>query len=113
LNGALLAHWAVAFAFTEIVEVPIYRRILDAKLIEAFGASAITHPVLWFVYVPLVRGHLSYAAYAALGETLVVLVEAAYFAFAFKRKRALVASLAANSASFALGLLSNALFGWP
>jgi hypothetical protein len=60
-----------------------------------------------------VRPHLSYVAYAAIGETLVVLVEAAYFALAFKRKKALVASLAANAVSFALGLLSNALFGWP
>jgi hypothetical protein len=113
LNDALLAHWAVAFSFTQIVEIPIYRRMLDARFFEAFGASAITHPLLWFVFVPLVRGHLSYAEYAAVGEILVVLVEAAYFGFVFKRKRALVASLSANAASFALGLLSNALFGWP
>ncbi len=113
MNGALFAHWAVAFAFTEIVEIPIYRRVLDARFFEAFGASAITHPLLWFVFVPLVRGHLSYATYAALGEALVVLVEAAWFALVFKRKRALVASLAANGTSFLLGLVANAIFGWP
>jgi hypothetical protein len=107
--------WALAFAFTEIVEVPIYQRILGAGLAEAFGASALTHPALYFVFVPLARGRLSYVQYAILGEALVVLIEAAYFALLFRRgvARSLVASLIANGASYGLGLLAHRLFGWP
>lgn len=109
----LLLRWVVAFAFTEIVEVPIYRRMLGSGFLEALGASAVTHPLLWFVFVPAVRGHLTYVQYAAIGEVLVVLVEAAYFALVFARKRALLASIAANGASYLLGLVAHALFGWP
>lgn len=109
----LLLRWVVAFAFTEIIEVPIYRRMLGSGFLEALGASAVTHPLLWFVFVPAVRGHLTYVQYAVIGELLVVLVEAGYFALLFKRKRALLGSLAANGASYFLGLAAHALFGWP
>lgn len=113
MDNQLLVRWVVAFAFTEIVEVPIYRRMLGSGFFEALGASAVTHPLLWFVFVPAVRGHLSYVQYAAVGETLVVLLEALWFGLLFKRKRALLGSLAANGASYLLGLASHALFGWP
>jgi hypothetical protein len=43
----------------------------------------------------------------------VVLLEALWFGLLFKRKRALLGSLAANGASYLLGLASHALFGWP
>ena len=103
----------VAFAFTEIIEVPIYRRMLGSGVFEALGASTITHPLLWFVFVPAMRPLVSYEAYAAIGETLVVLVEAIYFRLIFQRKRALAASLVANGASYFLGLVAHTLFGWP
>jgi hypothetical protein len=103
----------VAFAFTEIVEVPIYRRMLGSGFLEALGASAVTHPLLWFVFVPAVRAHLSYMQYASIGEALVVLLEALWFRWLFQRKGALLGSLAANGASYLLGLVAHALFGWP
>lgn len=109
----LLVRWVVAFAFTEIIEVPIYRRMLGSGFLEALGASAVTHPLLWFVFVPAVRHNLSYVQYAAIGELLVVLVEALWFRVLFKRKGALLGSLAANGASYLLGLVAHALFGWP
>jgi hypothetical protein len=113
VSQALLFRWLVAFAFTQIVEVPIYRRILGSRFWEAFGASAMTHPLLWFAFVPLVKQHLTYVQYAAIGEALVVIVEGLYFRLLFTRRRALVASLAANGASYFLALLSNALVNWP
>jgi hypothetical protein len=105
--------WLSAFVFTEIVEIPIYRRVLGAGYFEAAGASAITHPLLWFVFVPLVRGHLTYVQYATIGELLVVVVEALYFKLLFRRRRAFVGSLAANGASYVLALVAHALFGFP
>lgn len=104
--------WLVAFAFTEIVEVPIYRRMLGSTFLEAFGASAVTHPLLWWVWVPAMRRHMGYAAYAATGEVLVVLVEALWFWLLFRRPRgrSFAASLVANGVSYVLGLVAYAMF---
>ena len=48
-------------------------------------------------------------------ETFAVAVEALYLyaVSAFGLRRACVVSLLANGASFGLGLLSRAIFGWP
>jgi hypothetical protein len=103
--------WAMAFLFTQMVEVPIYAVGLRVGLLPAFGASAITHPVLWFVIFPTL--HLSYFWLIVVGESFAVLVEAAYFAFLFRRRRALLWSALANAASFGTGMLSRWLFGMP
>jgi len=103
--------WAIAFLFTQMVEVPIYCVGLRVGLLAAFGASAITHPLLWFVFFPYV--HLSYVWQIIVGEALVFLIEAAYFAFVFRRRRALLWSAIANAASFSAGMLSRSLFGIP
>jgi hypothetical protein len=103
--------WAIAFLFTQMVEVPIYATGLRVGLLPAFGASAITHPVLWFVIFPYL--HLSYFWLIVIGESFAFLVEAAYFAFLFRRRRALLWSALANAASFSTGMLSRRLFGMP
>src|SRR5664279_5288957 len=103
--------WALAFLFTQMVEVPIYAVGLRVGLLPAFGASAITHPVLWFTIFPYL--HLSYIWLIIIGESFAFLVEAAYFAFLFRRRRALLWSLLANAASFGTGMLSRWLFGMP
>ena len=108
---AYLYAWLIAFVFTQTVEVPIYSVGLRVGLLPAFGASAITHPILWFAifpYLPLPRFWL-----VIVGETFAFLVEAAYFAFVFHRRRVLVWSALANGASFGTGLLSRWLFGIP
>ena len=112
LTVRLFARWLVAFVFTQIVEVPIYRRTLGVGFVAAFGASAITHPVVWLFLV----GHLWHAAWAK--QVLVVelaawLVEAGYFRFGFGCRSTLLWSFVANAASFSLGLAARALFGWP
>ena len=108
---AYLYAWLIAFVFTQAVEVPIYSVGLRVGLLPAFGASAITHPILWFAifpYLPLPRFWL-----VIVGESFAFLVEAAYFAFVFRRRHVLVWSALANGASFGTGLLSRWLFGIP
>ena len=108
---AYFQSWAIAFLFTQMVEVPIYAVGLRVGLLPAFGASAITHPVLWFVIFPYL--HLSYFWLIVIGEGFAFLAEAAYFAFLFRRRRALLWSALANTASFSTGMLSRWLFGIP
>lgn len=114
-----LGPWVLAFAFTQIVEVPIYLRAIDRRLVSAllvaFGASAITHPVVWFVFpwafdrwLPT----LGYWSMVTAAEIFALVVEAIWLAGVGVR-RALVWSLLANGASLGLGLLSRWLVGYP
>jgi hypothetical protein len=110
--------WLSAFAVTQLIEVPIYllcmqRQAFDARwptrLLIAFGASAFTHPIVWFV---LPRLGLSYWSYVALAETFAVLAEAFYLG-RFGIRRPALWALLANATSAGLGLTSRYLFGWP
>jgi hypothetical protein len=103
--------WLWAFIFTQMVEVPIYSVGLRVRILPALGASAITHPILWFVLFPHL--HLPYLWLIVIGESFALLVEAAYFAWIFRRPRALLWSAVANGASFGVGMLSRWLFGVP
>jgi hypothetical protein len=115
--------WLLAFAFTQVVECPIYvavlgrdgpKRSLPARLALAFTASAITHPVVWFVIPHLwrVTGQgTGYAGLVATSEAFAVLVEAELLR-GFGLRRSLVWSLVANGASFGLGYLCWPAFGY-
>jgi hypothetical protein len=108
----MLRAWLVAFIFTELVEVPIYATGLSCSLLAAFGASAITHPIVWFVFFTP-HWHAGYTVKLVSAELFAWIVEAAYFRFLFRRDKVLFWSLVANGASLGLGLLSRALFGAP
>jgi hypothetical protein len=111
LSPAISA-WLAAFVFTELVEVPIYSTALGCSLLAAFGASAITHPIVWFgFFTP--HWHASYMVKLVTAETFAWLAEAAYFGLIFKKRNVLLWSLVANAASLGLGLLSRHLFGSP
>lgn len=103
--------WLVAFVFTQLVEVPIYSVGLRVRLWPAFGASAITHPILWFIIFPLLP--LSFTGRAVLGETFVLFAETAYFYFGFRRPRTFFWVALANASSMGLGLVSRHFFGVP
>ena len=104
--------WLQAFLFTQIVEVPIYMRTMRCSVWAAFGASAITHPIVWFGFFHrAVPG--SYTTKIVAAELFAWLAEAAYFRFAFKRRRALLWALCANAAILGFGMLSRRLFGVP
>jgi hypothetical protein len=104
--------WLRAFLFTQLVEVPLYMRGLRCGLPAAFGASALTHPLVWFVFFSP-RWQAGYTTKLVAAELFAWLAEAAYFRFALRRPRALLWSLIANAASLGLGLLSRHLFGAP
>jgi hypothetical protein len=111
--------WLRAFLLTQLVEMPIYawalgrpampRRALWLRALAAFGASAITHPLVW-----MSTGHLASALgfwpAVAIIELGVVGVEAVYFRL-WRLRRALFWAFAANAASFGIGLIVGEL-GW-
>jgi len=105
------------------VEVPLYAwslrgRPMERRIAIAFGASAVTHPIVWLVIAPaffppdpLPGGWL---AMAAAAESFAVAVEAVWLrAFGTTWRRAAVWALVANGASFGAGQLSRELVGWP
>lgn len=104
----MILAWLKAFAFTQIVEIPIYRYGLRCSLLRAFGASAITHPIVWLVAT---SWHAPWWARAASVESFALLVEAGYFAVSFGWKRGFAWSAIANATSFALGLVAYTIFG--
>jgi hypothetical protein len=108
--GARVLRWATAFLFTQVVEIPIYRAGLGAGFWRAFGASAITHPLVWLLVVESGWG-ARWAVRSAAGETFAVVVEGLYLGAAFGMRRGFLWSLVANAASFLLALLAYALFG--
>ena len=115
-----LGAWLSAFLFTQAVEIPIYTRALGrvphglaVKIAIAFGASALTHPIVWFVIPGLLTR--SYEEMVVGAELFAVLVEGFYLHAlgVFDLRRAMLWSLLANASSASLGLASRAIFGWP
>lgn len=122
--------WFRAFLFTQVVEVPVYvlamrhaqrtgwserPRGLPLQLLVAFGASAITHPAVWYLIPAVADPRRSYAEYVVLAETFAVVVEAFYFYSGHIAwlGRAFVWSLLANALSAGLGAASRYLTGYP
>jgi hypothetical protein len=125
LTTAYLLAWLRAFAFTQVIEAPIYRRIVPCSFGQAFAASLFTHPLVWFIF-PLLGRHridlpwcsvplpgLSYVNWTILAELAAWLLEALWFLRFVSWQRALMVSLIGNSASLAIGLACRALTGYP
>jgi hypothetical protein len=120
-----LRAWLSAFLFTQAVEVPIYvvalRRwgdrarfgALPVAVAVGFGASLLTHPIVWFE-IPRMPFR-SYGEMVAFAETFAVVAEGLYLyaVGAFVFRRAMLVSLLANGASASLGLVLRELVGWP
>lgn len=128
--------WLQAFAFTQAIEIPIYAHYLrhtrrqvsrdgiaaemsmlegsalslTSRCLLAFGASAITHPFVWFIFPWLFPAN--YWMMVAFAECFAVGVEAFYLA-KLKVERAFWVSLLANGMSAGIGLLSRSILGWP
>lgn len=113
LRETELRAWAFAFVLTQIVEVPIWMRAHRgsklARLVKAFGATAITHPLLWFVFAPRWRG--DYWSMFVVGELLVVAVESTY-ARLLGAAHPLAWSAVANATSASVGLAVYYGLGW-
>jgi hypothetical protein len=113
--------WLSAFVLTQAVEMPLYVRALregkpptierlPIALAVAFGASAITHPVVWFVIPTLIPGE--WLTMVLVAELFAIATEAVWLR-AFRLKRALAWAAFANAASVLVGIVSRQLFGWP
>lgn len=104
-----LERWVVAFAFTQLVEVPVYVLALRdrpwrQRLWVAFMASTITHPIVWAMRWVL----RPFSLYVVVAETFAVVVEALWL----RRHGVRVAhwwSLTANAASVALFIGAHSL----
>lgn len=128
--------YGIAFAITQLVEVPIYvlalRRSRAQEAVArswwqhiaiGFGASMLTHPIVWFVmpavwlwiYVtavgagaPVLGLTARTLGYGVLAEGFAVIAEAFYLR-AIAVRRALLWALGANAASVVIG---SALVWW-
>jgi len=116
--------WCVAFAITQAVECPLYRRLFGVPLWAAFVASALTHPVVVWVmphvwdgiYVRLsfdLSPNVYFLGYGVLAETFAIVAEAVWLRRWLPPRRALVASLVANLTSCTAGGLCWLVTGWP
>ncbi|MCA9562623.1 MAG: hypothetical protein KC561_03995 [Myxococcales bacterium] len=107
-----LTDWAISFAITQAIEVPIYalafRRAGRTPLVSislAFLASTLTHPVLWLVWE---RVDLPYWYRLASLELVVWGVETVYCRL-LSLQRPVLWAFAANTASIAGGFFYQAL----
>jgi len=115
-----LAPWLSALVLTQAVEVPIYVRALregqptierlPVALAVAFAASALTHPIVWFVMPRLIPD--PWLLMVLVAEAFAIAAEAAWLR-AFGLRRALAWAAFANAASVLVGLVSRQLFDWP
>lgn len=112
--------WLIAFVFTQCVEVPCYRYWGRVRLDEAFAASSLTHPVVWWIIPQLLAPILTDSAGTGVGDGLLVVsceayaivVEALYLR-TLGAKRPWIMALVANLASASLGLASRSVWGVP
>lgn len=108
--------WLRAFVFTQIIEAPIYRRMLGVSWGRALAPSARAHPAVWFLFPLLRRLGIDYVPMVILAELFAWLAEALFLARTQPRvpvRKALLVSLVANATSVLLGLACRELFGAP
>lgn len=127
--------WLSAFAFTQLIEAPIYLRAqardgAPASWARRLGlgllASALTHPCVWFVIPRIFYGDAyealayrwpallvhRYTLFFLTAETFAVCAEALLLR-AFGLRRALLWALLANATSAGLGFIARHYTGWP
>lgn len=109
------SEYALAFAVTCAVELPVYALVLTrafgvrprTAVLAGLVANAVTHPLLWLAMRPFTDGVGEYAIAFVVGEVLVCAVEWLVLAVGLRRAGgaplALV-SVLANMASAAVGL---------
>jgi hypothetical protein len=111
--------WLLAFGLTVVVEVPIVTWLLRGRdpggwrlaLLVVF-ANLATHPAVWFVFPQLF--YAGTVEYLAAAETWAIVVEAVFYGLTVRPMtpaRAVGIALAANGASFLVGLAVTEL--WP
>ena len=103
--------WIMAFSLTQVIEVTVgllfwtdTKVSMLRKISILFGASLITHPMVWFIF-PQIRdeGGFSYGEYLLMVESYAYGVEALYY-YAFRIHRPILLSVITNSCSFLTGV---------
>lgn len=115
LDAHTLNQWVIGFAFTQLLEIPIYlwglRRLpMPQRLGVAFGASAITHPFVWFAVPWYMPGAASRWVLFLVVEAAVVGVEG-YYLKQWGRTRPWHWALLANAFSAISGEVLHVI--WP
>ena len=103
--------WIVAFSLTQMIEITVGLLIwrkekgsLSRKIGILFGASALTHPLVWFVFPKMsAEWGLTYPEYLLMAEAYAYCVEAFYY-FSLRISRPILLSTVTNSCSFLTGL---------
>jgi hypothetical protein len=96
--------WLAAFLLTQAIEVPVYLIAagpcpLVHRAVYAFGASCITHPIIWFC---LPWETTSYVPLLIIAESFAIGIEGTWGAI-WRIPRPWLASLFANLLSLGLG----------
>lgn len=115
LTPEYLRAWLSAFLFTQVVEIPLWRVSTGASFQRAFLLTLVTHPFVWFAFPALAVVGVPYPVSVTASELFAWGMEA-FLVQRFtqcSKKRAMLASLAANGASFILGAISQYFWGWP
>lgn len=115
--------WLVAYCFTHLVEMGVYvnalglsgdtARPMRERLAIAFGASAITHPLVWFA-IPDACYELGLSHWwtiVAIAEAFALIAETLWLA-AFGVRRAFFWSFFANGSSYLVGLFCYLVLDW-
>ena len=109
--------WPFAFAITELIEVSIGWIIWRENSISKkrkfailFGASLLTHPVVWFVLPFFMFETYSYEKYLIVAESFAFIAEATYY-YCLHVQRPILLSLVANMCSFLTGIWYHGCIG--
>lgn len=105
--------WLLAFCLTQVVEAPLYLmacpdRSIQHRLVIALGASAITHPALYFG-IRAIDG--DWMTLVLAGELVVVAIEAGWLAL-WRVDQPVAWALLANASSVAVGGLIQLSSMW-
>ena len=103
--------WIVAFTLTQMIEITVglllwrdQKVSLIRKIGILFGASLLTHPLVWFVFPDMsAEWGLSYTEYLLMAETYAYGLEAFYY-FSLRVSRPIMLSTVTNSFSFLTGV---------
>jgi hypothetical protein len=104
--------WLRAFILTQLLEIPLYSLALRSstipkRLVIAFGASLLTHPIVWALTGALAPV-TSFWAIVAIMELFAVAVEGLYLSM-FGVRRPYLWAFLLNTWSFGVGLVLQEL----
>ena len=118
-----VVQWALAFAWTQLVEVGVYFPLIPRgravqRMILAFSPSALTHLWVWFVFPEVIPAAFPLAQepwrwiLTTGGAELFAFVVEALVLWALAVPKPWRWSLLANAASFVTGLVAYEILGW-